>query len=124
MEETNPEAELQDQIKASYGVMYFIAGLNALLGIAAMAGVEFLASLGLGIFSIIFGAVMGILGAVTHKTHSAIAIGLALLVFGGDWILGIMMTIDAGGSPGTGGIVFRILLLAAIGKPLVTMFRR
>jgi hypothetical protein len=108
-------------IKTAGGIVYFLAALQTVLGVVALVGnVEFLLNLGLGVESIIEGAIMGALGFFTMK-RSRVALGLAMVLF----IIGGVMTIAsataAGGTPPVGGIIFRVLLLTAMWRGFKAM---
>jgi hypothetical protein len=71
----------------AFGVIYFIAGLNILLGfIALFFQVEFLQTLGFGIISAAIGFVFLVLGFFTQR-RSRIALIAALIIFGLDCAL-------------------------------------
>ena len=97
--------------KLAYGVVYFIAGLNLVLGlVATLFQVEFLYTMGIGLPSILFGLVFLALGFFVMRL-STLALILASIIFALDGILGIVLTVAAGYSPGIVGIIARIFLL-------------
>ncbi len=101
--------------------MYFLAALQTVLGVVALVGnVELLLNLGLGVESIIEGAIMGVLGFFTMK-RSRIALGLAMLLFVIGGVMTIVAATAAGGTPPVGGIIFRVLLLTAMWRGFKAM---
>jgi hypothetical protein len=84
---SDPEARL----KTAYNVVFFVAGLNIVLGLVAWAfQVAFLQSMGIGLVSAIFGAGFLVLGyLIRHKSMAALVIAIA--VFTLDGILGIVL---------------------------------
>lgn len=104
---SDPEARL----KTAYGMVFFIAGLNIVLGLAAgIFQVEFLQSIGISFYSIIFGVVFLVLGYFVQR-RSAVALVIAIAVFALDGILGLVTAISQGYDPGAGGTIARIFLL-------------
>ncbi len=104
---SDPEAKL----KTAYGMVFFIAGLNIVLGLAAgIFQVEFLQSIGISFYSIIFGVVFLVLGYFVQR-RSAVALVIAIAVFALDGILGLVTAISQGYDPNSGGIIARIFLL-------------
>ena len=100
----------EQQLKAAYGIIFFVAGLNIVLGaIAALFEVEFLYAIGIGWSSIIFGAIFLVLGFFV-KRESVAALILAIAIFALDGIVGFFLAVGQGAMP-TGGIVARIILL-------------
>lgn len=99
------------RVKTAAGIAFFIAGLNIVLGLIAVLGdIQFLQNAGLGYPSLVFGAVfLGL--ALGIKKASIVALIAAIVVFAADGILGLILTIEAGGRPAVGGIVFRVFLL-------------
>jgi len=106
------------RIKTASGVAFFIAGLNLVLGlIAVLVESPILDALGLGYFSLFFGAVfLGL--ALWIRKASTVALGIAIALFGLDGLLTVILTIAEGGNPPTAGIVARIFLLL----PLIKAF--
>jgi hypothetical protein len=73
----------------SFGIIYFIAGLNVLLGfIALIFQVEFLQTLGFGIISVAIGFIFLALGFFTQR-RSRIALIVALIIYGLDCALAL-----------------------------------
>jgi len=73
----------------SFGVIYFIAGLNIVLGFTALIfQVEFLQTLGFGIISVAIGFIFLALGFFTQR-HSRMALTAALISYGLDCALGL-----------------------------------
>lgn len=101
-------------------LLYFIAGLNVVLGLVAeLAGVELLLGLGLGWATVAFGVVLGGLGFATSR-GSIVALWIGIVLFAVDGLLGLYFVVDAGGQPGVGGIVFRVFLVIALVKSAIT----
>jgi len=99
------------RLKGAYGVLFFIAGANIILGLAAAVfQIEFLLQIGLGISSIIFGLIFLVLGFFTRR-KSSLALILAIILFALDAILGVVFSVSQGYTPNTGGILVRIALL-------------
>lgn len=104
----------REQIKLAAGLLYFVAGLSALLGILGMAGVTFLANLGFGWPSLAAGVVIGVLGYVGAKHRSRAAFGVAAAIILVDMALSIALTADMGGRVPTTGLIIRAFILIAV----------
>lgn len=101
----------QTRLKNAYGMVYFVAGLNLVLGLlATLFDVEFLQVIGIGVNSIIFGLVFLVLGYFVQR-KSAVALILAIIIFALDGILGLVLAVTQGYNPGGVGIVARAFLL-------------
>jgi len=75
------------RLAQSFGIIYFIAGLNIVLGfIALIFQVEFLQSLGFGINSVAIGFIFLVLGVFTQR-RSIIALIIALIIYSLDIVL-------------------------------------
>ncbi len=102
------------RLKIAYSMVFFIAGLNILIGlITIFFQIELLSQLGLGIGSIIFGAFFLLFGFFV-KRKSMIALGLAVGLFSLDSIFTIILPAiqqQEGYNPPTTGIIVRILFL-------------
>ncbi len=101
----------QIQFKNAYQMVYFVAGLNLILGVISfLFNLEFLQQLGIGFGSIIFGLVFLMLGLFVQR-KSTIALILAIGIFALDGIAGLFLAASQGYNPGIGGIFVRIILL-------------
>ena len=101
----------ETRIKTAYGIIFFVAGLNLVLGILAVAlQVEFLQTLGLGFYSIIFGMAFLVAGFFV-KRRSLAALVVAIVILALDGIVGIIGTIAMDLSPSVSGLVMRVFLL-------------
>lgn len=101
----------QTKLKSAYSMVYFVAGLNLVLGaIATFLNVSFLQSIGIGVGSILFGLVFLVLGFFTQR-KSTIALILAIGLFGLDGIVGFFMFAMQGHNSNVGGIMARIFLM-------------
>lgn len=102
----------ETRIKTASSVVFFVAGLNAVLGLAAVAfEVEFLLANGIGYPSLVIAAVFGGLGLAVKLRRSQIALILAVGLFALDGIGTVVLGIMDGVQPGVGGIIVRVLLL-------------
>jgi hypothetical protein len=92
-------------------VLFIVGGLNIVLGLLGLAfRTEFLAALGAGWYSLVFGALFLSLGFLARRRSiTALVSGIVLLA--GDGILGFVAALSAGVNPGVGGILVRALLL-------------
>lgn len=98
------------RVEAAATMVLVIAGLNAVLGLLAAAfNVQFLQSLGVGVGSIVVGAVYGVLGYFVRQ-QSLVALGLAVGLFVLDG-LSLPFMAPAGTTPSVGGLVARFFLL-------------
>lgn len=104
---SNPETRL----KGAWGMIFFIAGLNLLLGIIALlTGSELLANMGIGWYSLIFGGFFLIMGFLV-KNRSKVALILSIVVFALDALVGIIGSVAMGGTPAISGLIVRVLLI-------------
>lgn len=104
---SNPET----RVKSAAGIIFFIAGLNLLLGVIALiTQSELLASLGIGWYSLIFGGFFLVMGFLVRKL-SKVALILSIVVFSLDALIGIIASVAMGGSPAIAGLVVRVLLI-------------
>lgn len=101
----------ETRVKTAYIIVYFLAGLNLVLGlVSSLFNVGLLQELGIGIGSIIFGLVFLALGFFTQR-RSSVALILAIVLFALDGILGLVLAVSQGYNPGIGGILVRIIFL-------------
>lgn len=98
------------KLKLAYGMVFFVAGLNILLGlVAALLQIEFLQSLGVGVGSALFGVILLALGFFV-KRRSAAALIAAIVLLALDGLLGIVLAVGQGYTP-TAGLVARVLFI-------------
>lgn len=119
-------ADPATRLKNAYNMAFFIAGLNTILGMAAVLfQVPFLQTLGIGFPSIIFGAVFLVLGFFV-KGKSQLALILAVVVFALDGILGLIFTVMGGVTPSAGGLLARIFLIIPMiqGVPAIRILKQ
>jgi hypothetical protein len=76
--------------------------------------------MGMGLGSIITGAIMGILGFFTMQ-RSRIALILAMVLLAADGILTVAMVAGNGHSPPIGGIIMRVFFLTAMWRGFKAM---
>jgi hypothetical protein len=89
--------------------------LNLALGaIALLLKVDFLRAIGIGEFSILFGLALLSLGFWARQGRSTIALVLAVIIFGGDGLLGFFALAASGMNVNPGGLVVRFFLLLPI----------
>lgn len=107
-------ADPRTQIKLAGGLIYFVAGLSALLGILGMAGVKFLAFLGFHWPSLVAGVVLAVLGyvGVRYRSRLAFAIAAGFMVL--DMALTFALTADTNGRLPTTGIFIRVMIVIVI----------
>lgn len=100
--------------KNAYLIVYFIAGLNLLLGLlASVFNVALLQDLGIGFGSIILGLIYLVLGFFVQR-QSSLALIMAIVLFITDSLYGVVLSVLQGGSPGIAGLVVRILILVPL----------
>lgn len=101
----------ETRFKNAYGMVFFIAGFNLVLGLLAVVfEVEFLQAVGIGFYSIIFGLIFLALGFFTRMKSQAALIA-AIVIFALDAILGLVFSVMAGATPGATGLIVRGLLI-------------
>ena len=104
-------ADPQARLAMAYGLVFFVAGLSVALGvIAELFAIDLLRSLGMGVGSIMTGAVYAVLGYFVVR-RSMLALITAIVLFALDGVLGVVMAVEQGLSPPAGGLITRILLL-------------
>jgi hypothetical protein len=104
------DSDPNQRLASSYNLVFFIGGLNILLGfIAIIFNTTFLVELGIGFFSILFGCVFLILGLFIKNRRSAFALGIAVTIMILDTLL--VLPLSGSGSGAVGGMVGRLLFL-------------
>jgi hypothetical protein len=116
----------QQRVATAAGMLYFIAALNAALGIVAELGVEFLARIGVGWGNVVAALIYAGLGYLVKAKQSRVALVLAIVLFVLDGIASVFAGTHAGGSPPVGGLVARIFLLIPLwsGVPALTALNK
>lgn len=106
------------------GIVYFIAGLNLLIGIVTLLlDVEVLLELGFGIGSIAFGLVFLFLALMVHLRGSWVALVTAIVFFSIDALATVGFSIAEGHSPGIGGLIFRGFLIAGMVRGVPALYQ-
>jgi hypothetical protein len=101
-----------ERLKVAWAITWFIAGLNTVLGIVAMiAKSSFLEQAGLGIGTVIEGAIFFLLGWLVKTYRSAIALGIAVALFAVDGLLSLVASTGGSRPPPVGMIVMRVILI-------------
>ncbi len=107
-------ADPQQKLKVAYGIVYFVGGLNVLLGVVALLiESRFLESLGIGWATIIFGAIMLGLGFMVQR-RSVAALIAAIAIYAVDGVLSIVLIASSSQTPPVGGLIFRVIMIAAM----------
>jgi len=108
-------ADPEVHLKTAWGVLFFVAGVNAVLGIAAEAfDVEILLALGLGYTSLVIAVVFGGLGFAVKTYRSQVALIIATVLLALDGLTVILTAMEEGVRSGLAGIVVRLFLLMAM----------
>ena len=118
------DADPRTQVKVSGQLIYFIAALNALLGMAVLvfdvaALREMTGPNGLGAF--FMAALYSVLAYFTMG-GSPWALIAAMLIYASDWVFGMIASVQAGGHPNTGGIVMRVIFLLFMSRGVRAAF--
>ncbi|MFO0722525.1 MAG: hypothetical protein U1E65_02000 [Myxococcota bacterium] len=102
----------EERLRQAVNVIFFIAALSGLLGLLAVVfDVAFLVNLGIGVGSVVMGVLFLALGFAVKSTRSAIALGIALVLFILDGLASLVMSLGASGTPPIGGLVARVFLV-------------
>ena len=110
-------ADPTPQLQVAYGIIFFIAGMNIILGmVAELLQVELLKELGIDYTFIIIGAIFLTLGFFVRR-KSKIALGIAVGLYALDAIITFIVGISTGGLP-IGGLALHIVLLIAMARGL------
>ena len=104
----------QSRLRTAYILLYLLAGLNLVLGVAAeLFRFDFLLAMGMGPVSIIFGLVMLVLGVFVQR-RSRLALVLAIAILAIDGLAGVALAVTQGYPPSIAGFVVRLLLIVAM----------
>ncbi|HZS39221.1 MAG TPA: hypothetical protein VFF06_20460 [Polyangia bacterium] len=116
------------QLKLAGGIVYFLAGLNALIGVIALVfDVAFLKE-NFGYGPLVMGAIFAVLGYFTNKRSMA-ALIVAIVLYGLDGVITLGMQFAAAGSghtPNVGFIFMRVIFIIAMirGVNAITQLRK
>lgn len=116
----------KERLKWAVIAIFIMAGLDLILGlIAVVSPSEFLSALGMGLFSIIFGAIFLVLGFLVLG-RSEIALILSIALLGIDAIVGVVLGGQGREAPDITSLFARILLLIPMlqGIPAVRQLKR
>ena len=84
------------KLKQSYGLLYFIGGLNLVLGIIAfLFQVDLLIDLGMGTYSVVVGSIYLLLAFFVQR-KSKIALGIAIALYGLETMLSLISGVTSG----------------------------
>src|SRR6185436_10736893 len=90
---------------AAYAAIFFIGGLNVVLGLVAiMFDIEILTRMGVGIWSLLEGALYIFLGFLV-KGGSVRALWVAIALFALDSVFFLQISLKVGGTPPIGAII-------------------
>lgn len=104
----------EQRVKNAAYLLYFLAGFNTLVGVVAMViNSEVLENMGLGLGSIIFGALVAVLGFFSYR-RSRVAMVLAILLYAADGLYTLASYSGPGSTPPAAGIIFRIYIIYAL----------
>lgn len=110
--------------KTARGIVYFVAAVNLLIGVLALGfDVQALLQLGFGIESLAFGFVFLFLALMVHLRGSWVALVVATVFFSLDAIATVGFAVVEGQSPGIGGIIFRIFLIAGMVRGVPALYQ-
>jgi hypothetical protein len=105
------------RVKQAYTIIFIIAILNVLLGLAGLVSTsEWVQLISGGWVTAVFGLFMLLLGWLVKEKHSLPALITALVMYTADGLLGIMTIIAAGEMPGIGGLIVRVLFILGMAQ--------
>jgi hypothetical protein len=117
-------ADPAQRVEAAANMVLVVAVLNAGLGLLAAAfDIGFLQSIGVGLGSIVVGAIYGVLGYfVKRRSLAALALAVALFVLDG---VSLLFVTTPSGTPPIGGLVARVFFLIpmVLGFPALRALR-
>ncbi|QDE90924.1 hypothetical protein BHS06_19215 [Myxococcus xanthus] len=102
------------QVKSAANLLYFLAGLNTLLGvIALLVESEVLEAAGMGLGSILFGLVVAVLGFFTYR-GTRVAPILAGILYIADALFTVVDTLSGGGRPPIFALIIRAYIVITL----------
>lgn len=111
------DSDPNKRLSLAYGIIFFIAGLNILLGvIASLTESPYLTErLGIDWTTIVFGVVFLILGLlVMRRSMVALALAVALFIASSIWSFYVLTQNSTAHVPPMGGIIVRIFFLVSL----------
>lgn len=114
-------ADPYTNVKVAAYITYFVAVVNCVLGILAIAtSSDALTAMGAGIGGVIEGLIFGVLGFFTFR-GSLVAVSAALALYVLDWISLFVFSAGPGPSPSpAAGLIMRIIFIVALGKGVMS----
>jgi len=105
------DADPKMRLKLATGVVYFVGGLNVVVGLLAwLAQVEFLLELGIGWTSAAFGALFLALGFFVNR-RSRVALAIAVALFIADGVITLVAAAALTGRVTVPAVFMRVVLL-------------
>ena len=107
------------QVQSAAHLLFFLAALNAVLGVVALAfDIEFLQQqLGMGVGSIAFGAILATLGFFTYR-RSRVAPLLGIVLYIADFLFILYEGKGSGRPPPIGGMFVRFFIVMTLWKAM------
>ena len=105
-------------VKAAYRMLYLIGGFSILIGFVSIFS-EDLQSIGVSWLSVVLGVVFLVLGYFTQR-HSKTALIIAIVLFGLDSVLTLILNYDFIDNPIT-GFIGRLILMVPMVLGLITL---
>ncbi len=119
---TDPRALVQ----GAYTAIFVVAGLSVSVGLAGFFfQSDLLERIGGGWPAVVSGCIFGALGWSVWRSHSRVALGIAIGLYVADALVAFGAAAAAGSQPGVGGIFVRIALLTLMvrGFRAIAQFR-
>ncbi|QDE83811.1 hypothetical protein [Myxococcus xanthus] len=102
------------QVKRAANLLYFLAGLNTLIGVVAMVGQsDILEAAGMGLGSILFSLPIAVLGFFTHR-GTRVAPILAGILFTADGLFSVVNSLTEGGRFPIFALIVRAYIVTAL----------
>lgn len=103
--------------RQGYQTAIFLGIFNIAIGAIALSSKDaFLASIGAGPYSLIFGIILLVLGLISWQRRSGTALGLAAFIFAADGALGVFFLMVAKVPPNAIGLGIRVAFVMLMGR--------